>query len=352
MTPRNRRLAYALIAIAALVTVSFVFMQQQGRRQLNVLNWDFYIGKDTLSDFERDFDVRVNYEIYKDNEQCLAKIKANPNIYDVIFPSDYMIHIMKTEKLLAKLDHSRLKNLSNVGQEYRGNYYDMTENYSVPYMFGTTGFAINTEFVRDENITWALLAEKPEYQNRISIIDDLRFTLGSVLIEQGKSPNTRDKVDLDSAVSLLRKVRPNVKLFSADSPKDLLISGSIWIAYAWSGDTLQAQKGNPKVRYLIPKAGSLRFQDGICIPKGAPHGDLAHEFINYLLRDDVSAKITNDILYGNTNKAAYGSIRLEIRNNPASFPAPGDLQKLHWIEDVGESLKLYQNAWEEVKNDR
>jgi spermidine/putrescine-binding protein len=343
------RLALILCALAAILLITYCFQGFTNRKaELNVLNWDFYMGRNTIAEFEREFNVKVNYQIYKDNEDCLAKITAAPGSYDVIFPSDYMIQIMKVRGLLEKLERERITLLGNIGDQYRGNYYDPQESYCVPYMFGTTGFAVNRNFVADKEVTWALLAE-PRFRGRISVIDDLRFTLGSALLELRYDPNTTNSAELKEAVALLRRVRPNIRRFSADSPKGPMASGDLWVAYAWSGDVLQAQRSNPAIEYIIPSAGSLRFQDGICIPKGARNSDVAHHFINYLLRPDVSAAITNDILYGNTNEKAISQIRQEVRENHASFPTDDEFARCRRILDVGDSLKLYEEAWEEVK---
>ena len=338
--------ALAIVAISVLAAV--VFGPGISSPELNVLNWDFYIGKRTISDFEKANGVRVHYQIYSSNEDCLGKVRSHPGQYDIIFPSDYMIDILRREGLIEPLERSRLTNIRNIGSIYLGNYYDPKEEYSVPYMFGTTGFAVDRKFVSEKAISWSKLTDG-KYKNRIVALDDMRFTLGSVLMELGYSPNTKSPKELDRAVDLLRRVKPNILAFTADTGKQYLLSGSAWIAYAWSGDVLQVQQTRPDVEYIIPAAGSLRFQDGICIPKNSPNRDQAHSFINYLLQPQVSADITNDILYGNTNVEATKHMRPDIRSKPACFPPPGTLKRCEWIKDVGEALELYRKAWEKVK---
>jgi spermidine/putrescine transport system substrate-binding protein len=350
--PRLGLRLFLSLGLVALLIIVYKSTHHE-RPVLNVLNWDFYIGPTTVRDFEKEYDVTVNYGIYKDNEECLRKITSSPGVYDIIIPGDYMINTMVSPKspndrVLEKLDLGRLTNLKNIGDKYRGNYYDPHEDFCVPYMFGVSGFAVNRDFVKDESISWSLLTE-PRFKGHVAVVDDMRFTLGSVLMELGKSPNTTNPDDLNQAVALLQRVKPNILKFTPDSGKDLLISGAAWVAYAYSGDVLQAERANPKLTFQIPVAGSIRFQDGVCIPKGAPNKELAEKFINFLLRPDVSAGITNEVMYGNTNEAALPLIRQTILSNPASFPGDADFAKCQPLKDVGDGLKLYETAWEKVK---
>jgi len=351
---------FSLFLVSLFLLAGFLFYRNRSPETtvtsngvLNVLNWDFYIGEKTVPDFQDKNHVSVRYEKYASNEDALKKIAGAPGVHDIVFPSNYMIEVLRKSRRIERVDPSRIPNLVNIDPASRHLDFD-PEEFCPPYLFGTTGFAVNRSFVSstklpDEEISWARLRD-PLFKNRIVVIDDMRFVLGSALMELGFDPNTTSTKELDQAVELLRQVKPSIRAFTADTGKEALLSGDAWIAYAWSGDTLQVQTTNPNIKYVIPTFGSLRFQDGICLIADAPNKDNAYRFINHLLDAKVSAEITNYTHYGNTNAAAKNFIKSEILENPASFPSPEVMQRLRFIEDIGVKLKLYQDAWERVKS--
>src|SRR3989344_428051 len=338
-----------LLAIVLLILAAGAFYySQKSDNQLTVLNWDYYIGPTTISDFEKASGSSVVYELFKSNEEALAKIKANPGVYDIVIPSDYMVDILKKEDLLEPLDKEALANISNIPAEFRGSYFDPNLEYSVPYAFGTTGFGVNTKAFSGTTITWKMLSE-PQYKGKIAVIDDMRFVLGSVLMELGYSPNTVNPAEIDAAVALFQTVVPNIQKFTADSPVELMVSEGAMISYAYNGDVLQMQDENENIRFLIPPYGTLKFLDSVVIPKDAPHKEAALAFINFLLDPEVSAAITKETHYGNPNTAARAHIEADILENPTTFPPDTVVQKLQFVRDVGEDLGLYDKAWEKVK---
>lgn len=343
----KKLLGIIIVAVILAAGVWYV-MTQNAAKQITVLSWDYYIGPNTIADFEKETGAKVTYELIKSNEEALARIKANPGVYDVAVVGDYMVDIMRKEDGLETIDELLIPNLANIGAAFKGNYFDPDMETSVPYAFGTTGFAVNTKFHSGASISWKELAN-PQYKGKVAVMDDMRFVLGSVLMELGYSPNTTVQSEIDEAVALLKTVTPNIVKFSADSPVELMVSEGATVAYAWSGDSLQMNAENPAIEYVIPSFGSLKFLDNMVIPTGAPHAELAHTWINFILRPDISAAITDEIQYGNPNTAAIDLISEDIRTSPAVFPADESLSKLVYIEDVGESVDRYDSAWESVK---
>jgi spermidine/putrescine transport system substrate-binding protein len=338
------------LLIAAIVVVGGIWYvtTQNSAKQLTVLSWDYYIGPDTIADFEQETGAKVTYELIKSNEEALARIKANPGVYDVAVISDYMVAIMNGENGLETIDAAAVPNIANIGASFKGSYFDPTMSVSVPYAYGTAGFAVNTKYYSGSTISWQELT-KPAYKGKVAVMDDMRYVLGSVLMELGLDPNTTNKEDIDKAVALFKQVVPNISKFSSDSPVELMVSEGAWISYGYSGDSLQMQADNPAIRYLLPPYGGLKFLDNMVIPAGAPHKDVAHEWINFILRPDVSAAITDEVQYGNPNTAAYNLIDEATRTNAAVFPSADVLSKLQYVEDVGDSIDLYNTAWESVK---
>jgi len=337
-----------LFLAVAVVAVIVVFTLKPGQKQLTVLSWDYYIGPDTISDFEEETGIDVTYELIKSNEEALARVKANPGVYDVIVVADYIVDQLRREGGALKLDPAKISNSANIGEDFRGGYFDENMEYHIPYAYGTIGFAVNTKYFSGSTITWKELAD-PKYKGKIAVTDDMRYVLGSVLLELGYSPNSTSQTEIDEAVALIRRMTPNIAKFTSDSAVDLMVNEDVWIAYAWSGDSLQMHTENEDIEYRIPSYGALKFLDNMLIPADAPHADSAYEWINFILRPDQSAAITEEIQYGNPNKEAFPLIDEAVRNDPTVFPAPEVMSKLQFIQDVGDSISLYDEAWEHVK---
>jgi spermidine/putrescine-binding protein len=337
-----------LVAVLVVAGGFYFVSQQSSQKTLTVLSWDYYIGPETIPNFEEEFGAKVTYELIKSNEEALARITANPGTYDIAVLGDYMVDIMNKEDDLTPINAAMIPNLANIGASFKGSYFDPEMTKSVPYAYGTTGFAVNSKQYTDADISWKKLAD-PKYKGRVAVMDDMRYVLGSVLMELGHSPNTTDQAELDEAIALFRTVVPNIVRFTSDSPVQMMVNEDAWIAYAWSGDSLQMNAENDAIRYMLPSYGSLKFLDNMVIPAGAPHTDLAHEWINYILRPDVSAAITDEVQYGNPNTEAFDLIAEDVRTNTAVFPAAESLTKLQYIEDVGNDVEMYNTAWESVK---
>lgn len=337
----------AIIIAAALIGYG-IYSRSGGEKELTVLSWDNYIGPNTIAEFEAKYGAKVVYEIIKSNEEALARVKANPGVYDVVVVSDYMVKIMNDEGLVAHLDTTAIPNSKNVAQAFHGSYFDPKLEKSMPYAYGTTGFGVNKKFYTENTISWKQLAN-PKYKGQIAVMDDMRYVLGSVLLELGFNPNTTNQSEIDQAVALLKTVTPNIQKFTSDTPVDLMVQEGAWIAYGYSGDIFQMNAENKDIAYMAPSYGTLKFLDNMVVMKDAPHKDMAHNYIDFILDPKQSADITNEISYGNPTDAAKEMINADILSNPAVFPSQELLGKLHYIEDVGDNVSLYDTAWEQVK---
>ncbi|RME93054.1 MAG: spermidine/putrescine ABC transporter substrate-binding protein [Candidatus Hydrogenedentota bacterium] len=318
-------------------------------KELNVYNWSYYIGKNTIPNFEREFNVKVNYDNYSSNEELLAKLQSGAKGYDVIFPSDYMVQIMIKQKLLEPLNMKNIPNFKNIAQKFKNLPFDPNNKFSIPYLWGTTGIGINTEKVQDYVDGWDILWNM-KYKGRITILDDMRFGIVPALKKLGYSINTTNPKELEEAKRLLMIQKPLVKAYTSDTYIDMLKSGDSWIAYGYSGDIYQVAKENPSIRYVIPKEGTCIWVDNMCIPKGAPHKYTAEVFINYILRPEVSAEISNETWYANPNEASYGLTNPKIINDPSIYPPKEILDKCEFLKDVGDATILYSKIWSQVKS--
>lgn len=318
------------------------------QKTLNVYNWSNYIDKSVISQFEEEFNVKVNYDTYGSNEELLAKLMTGVSGYDIIVPSDYMIEIMIAEGLLAPLDHNNIPNLKNIDPRFLNLPFDPGNRYSIPYMWGTVGIGVNTAHVTEEIDSWEALFD-PKYQGRIVMLNDMRETFGVALKLLGYSLNTTDPAELEAAKAKLLRQKPIVKAYESENIKNFLVSGEAWLVHAWPGDVLMAAEENPDIVYVLPKEGGTIWADNLAIPVKAPNKATAELFINFLLRPEISARLTEAIYYGNPNKEAWPLLSQEILEEPAVFPPDEALANSEWIQDVGEATTLYDRLWTEIK---
>lgn len=346
---------YSVFFISAIVFVSGCGSgnqtpagDQELTSNLNFYNWSYYIADETIPTFQQEFDVRVRYDNYSSNNELLAKLQAGASGYDLIVPSDYMVQIMTQLELLQPLRHENIPNLSNIDPRFLNLPFDRNNTYSIPYQWGTTGLAINTRYVTGETDTWEILWDA-RYRGRISVLDDMRSGLVPALKRLGYSVNTRDENELREARDLMIEQKPLVRTYSSETYMDLLKSGDIWIAQGWSGDIYQVSKENPDIVFVIPREGSYVWVDNLAIPNGARNRTTAEAFINFVLRADQSAAITNYTGYSSPNRAAFPLIRQELLDDPGMYPSDEVMQRLEFMEDVGPATSLYNRMWSEIK---
>jgi len=315
---------------------------------LNIYNWSDYIGEDTIPNFEKEFGVKVNYDTYEDNEALLAKLQSGAAGYDIVVPTGYMVEIMLKQGLLAPINHENIPNLKGVIPALKSPPYDPGRKHTVPWQWGTTGFAYNSKHVAGKVDSWRLLWE-PKYKGKITMLDDMRSTISVALKLMGYSLNSTDKNQLMEAKKLLMEQKPLLKAYISAPVKSLLISGEVWLSQLWVGDTLMAKDENPAIEYCIPKEGCEIWDDNLAIPKSAPHKYTAEVWMNYCLRPEVSAGVSNFVHYATPVEAAKQYITKADLNNPGIYPPPDVLKRLEFQKDVGEATRIYDQIWTELK---
>jgi len=319
-------------------------------KELHLFIWEEYLDPQVKADFEKEFDVKIIEDNYGSNEELLAKLQAGGSGYDVIVPSDYTVRMMSRQNLLAELNLKNIPNLTHIGEKFKNLEFDPKNQYSVPYMWGTTGIGYNKKTVGEAPTSWASLfdpAKLEPYKGRLSMLNDARECIGAALLYLGFSPNTTDSAQLEAAKQVLLKQKEYVAKFDSESFEDSLASNEMFLAQGWSGEITIAQGANADIGFVIPQEGSLIFLDNLAIPKSSKNQYTAEIFINYLLKPEVSAKIVNTRLYASPNETARTLIKPDILNGP-SYTMPAGV-RLYWLEDVGSAADLYEKIWLEVK---
>ncbi|MEW6270805.1 MAG: spermidine/putrescine ABC transporter substrate-binding protein [Thermodesulfobacteriota bacterium] len=301
--------------------------------ELNLFGWSEYVPQSVLDGFTEETGIRVNYETYGSNEEMLAKLMSGATRYDLVQPSEYAVEALIREKALRPLDWSKIPNFANVGAEYKNRPHDPEQRYTVPWMAGTVGIVVNTERVRDDVEGYRDVFQD-KFKGRIVVLDDPREMVSWALATLSIPINDVNAGTLARVRPLLARWIPLVKVFDSDSPKTALLNGDVDLGIVWSGEAALLHNEHPKFRYVLPKEGAHEFVDSLAIPADAPNPDAAHAFMNYVLRPEVSRRISLDFPYTNPNLAARRLLTPEERANPASYP-PGN-PKLATFRDIGE----------------
>ena len=337
----------SLLLICMIIAIILISSCSDPKPQLNVFTWSGYVNDEIRTGFEAEFGINVVVDTYATNEDLHAKMSFGAAGYDIIMPSDYMVSILIKSDLLAELNRNNIPNYKNISQNYLNKYFDPNNLYSVPYTFGTAGIAYDSSVVTPPPDSWAILWDE-KYKNQFSMLDDPRETPGLALKMLGYSLNTTDPAELNKAKEKLIEQKPLVKQYKNEA-EELLIAGDVVMAHCWSGDALRAAEDRPSIRYIIPKEGSSQFIDTVCIPKDAPHKNLAEKFINYLLRPEINAKISAFTKYGTCVPAAKEHLPEEILKHEFIYPSTEVIESLEWLKDLGDFTPQYSRVWDEIK---
>lgn len=317
--------------------------------QLNIYTWSNYMSPRILRGFEREFHCKVNYDLHDSNEALLAKLQGGNVGYDIVVPSDYMVEILVRQGLLAPLDKSRLPNVwANVDPKFLGLSFDPHNEYSVPYAWGTTGFAYRADLVNSNLDSWSAFFD-PRYAGHILLLDDAREVFGMALKKLGYSLNTTSPEEIRQARDLLLRQKPLVKGYNSSNFEEALVAADAWIAQAYNGNMTFAIRDEPNLRYVIPKEGCTISVDCACIPRRAPHPDLALEFIDYFHRPEVASMFINDCGFNTPNLYAAQRVEPWLLAEPSVFPDPTSLVHCEFMRDLGAVVQLYDRYWTEIK---
>jgi spermidine/putrescine-binding protein len=321
--------------------------------EIILYNWSEYIDPEIYTLFEQETGIGITEDNFSNNEELLAKLQGGAGGYSLIVPSDYTVSIMIEEGLLAELDPANVPNLSNLSDRFKEVPYDPGNQYCAPYQWGTTGLGYVDGEV-EAPASWGTLFEpdpdSPAY-GRTTMLDDVREGFAAALIYLGYDVNTTDEAQLQEAKDLLIQAKAGLAGYDSDTYDSLLASGENLLAHGWNGDFLVAQEENENIAFVIPQEGGVTWVDNICIPGTvSPEEKLAAEmFIDFLLRPDIGAMLSNYNYYASPNAAAEAELDEEFLSDPAVYPPEAVLSKLQYIRPVGEFESVYQRLWDEIK---
>jgi putrescine transport system substrate-binding protein len=342
---------------------------QAAAPELHVYNWSDYIAPDTIANFAKETGIATTYDVYDGNEVLEAKLLAGHSGYDVVVPSasPFLARQVAAGAYLG-LDKAKLPNLRNLDPQLLAlaATADPGNAHGVPYLWSVTGIGYNEALVakalgsdgpRD---TLALLFDPAQAGKLagcgISLLDTPQEVFPAALAYLGLDPKSRDLGDLDKAAALLAKIRPFVRKFHSSQYINDLANGDICVALGYSGDVIQARNraaeanNGVTIAFRVPREGAQMSIDMLAIPKDAPHPDNALTFINYILRPEIIAAISNAVAYPNPNLAATALVKPEIRDDPGIYP-PESVRKLFYVDLPAprDYERARTRAWNRVK---
>ena len=346
-----KQLGLALAAGALLLAGS---AQAADPKVLNIYNWSDYIAEDTIKNFEKETGIKVRYDTYDNNEILHAKLVAGKTGYDIVVPGSHFAKTQIEGGLLQKLDRSKLSNWGNLDKGLLDQLakLDPGNAHLVDWLWGYVTVGINVNKVKaalgdlpmPEN-AWSLLFD-PKYASKlkscgVSVLDSASEVLPAALLYLGKPPYSRDAADYAEAAKLLKGIRPFVTKFSSSGYIEDMVGGATCLVMGFSGDINIARsraaeaatasatdsktktKGKAKepvvIEALVPKTGATLFFDTMAIPKDAKNVENAHLFINYILRPEVHASLTNKVFYANPNAASLKFVKKDVAENKSIF---------------------------------
>ena len=319
-------------------------------KKLHFYTWDTYIGKTTLSDFEKASGIRVKMDLYADNDELFAKLREHNPGYDVIVPSSEFVARMIKANMIMPLDHTLIPNRVNIDPMFQDAVFDPGRTYSMPYTWGTIGIGYRKSAVDEAPDSWKWLYDSDKYSRRIALLGDGATVIEMGLKYLGHSLNTTDPGLIEQVARMVIKQKPHIKTFAKDNGQDLLLAGEVDLAMEWNGDIRQVMAEDEDIGYTVPKEGGVLWQDCLCIPKGAPHPQNAHRFINFLLEADVGAAIAELIQYATPNAAAKARTSDAYRGNAAIFPPPDVVKRSEVSLYLGEAhQRLLDATWTRIQ---
>jgi putrescine transport system substrate-binding protein len=349
------------IAIGLISSVNNAMAEEE--KVLNIYNWVDYIADDTIANFEKETGIKVRYDIYDTNEIWHSKLLGGRSGYDLVIPSSNWARIQMEARAFQPLNKSLLGNYNNLDKSVQQilSTIDPGNDYLVSWLWGFTTIGINTVKVKEAlgglpmpaNL-WDLLFD-PTYSSKlqtcgISVLDSASELIPATLVAIGRDAFSRKPSDYQDAENALKKIRKNITIFSNNGYIDDLANGRICLAMGYSGDLNRAKvraierKNGNQIEVLLPKSGGVLFFDMMAIPADAAHPTNAHLFINYILRPEVHASLTNKLLYANANKESRRLIRPDVLSSKTVFLPAYEMVKMQAPRPLNNDMRRRINT--------
>lgn len=339
-----KRRTFLLGALAA----GSVSCRRDPRPRLNVYNWSAYIAPDVIPNFEKESGARVRYVTYENNEEMLAKVITGNSGWDIVFPTHSRIAPMAAMGLVAPLDHARLKNLGNLEALFQSPPWDPGLHWGVPYLWTGTGIAFRRS-VTPAPRAWADLWS-PRLKGRLTMLDDPEDVLGASLLKLGLPFQSTDPAQLLRAKNALIDQKSLVRAYLNAEVRDQLVAGDVLAAQMWATTAVQAIEASPAIDFVFPAEGFPLYCDTSVILRESRRLELAHEFLDYLLRPQIAAANAQAAKSATANARGRELLPAAIRTSSALYPPPDVMRRGEWPGPIpAAAQRLRDRIWTEVK---
>ena len=317
-------------------------------RTLVLYNWEEYIGSKTLENFEKETGIHVKEINFQDEEEMLGAVQSDLKAYDLVVTSDDIIREMQEAKILAPLDFSKIPNFKYISKQYINPPADPEQKYSIPYLFGTTGMAVNTKHIKEDTDSWQVLFDK-RYKGKIAMLNNSFEVMSAASKLEGYSINDTSQEKFAKIKPMLLAQKPLLQGYlDVVTIKNLLIEEKLWAAQIYSGEGMAAVDENENLEYVIPKEGAPIWIDYFAIPRHAQHKEEAHIFLNYILRPEVNAAIASELWYATPNEAATPHMDPEVTQSSSVYPTPDIRARCEFYYDTGEATPIFTRIWADL----
>lgn len=339
----------SLIPIVFILGLFLISARLSAKEELNIFIWTEYLDEKILSEFESETGVKININYYSNNEELLAKLQMGFSGYDLIFPSDYMVEIMKNEGLISQIDTTFIPNYSFIDPEFKRLSYDTTGSYYIPYAYGFMGIVYNKKFVKEPVTSWKIFWD-PAYKGKMMLLNDMREVFMVAYKILGYDGNTINPDELQKALNILQEQKPLLFKYESAVTTEYMASREAWLAHTDVGTALKLMRNNPDFGFSFPDEGTHLFMDNICIPKTAPNRANALKFINFLLRPEITARNIKHVMYPMPNIGAKDFLPDSLRNNKLLFPDRKSTAGFELMKDLGSFNEQMDLAWTKLMN--
>ncbi len=342
-----KRKLILIAAVLCIVLIALTGCSKDQTQTLSILNYDIYMDKSLLNEFELKHGIKIKYDTYSTPEEMYIKAKAGASNYDLIISSEYMIERMINEGMINKLNFDNIPNYKYIDETFKNQPYDPNNEYAVPYFWGTLGILYNKNTVDASSDSWAMLWNE-NHSQRIIMMDSQRDSFGAALKLLGYSMNTVDEKELDEAKALLIEQRPLIMTYITDGAPDIMVNEEADMALVWSGEAVSAMAENENLDFVIPKEGSNIWIDAMFIPTTTKNQELAEKFIDFLCTTEATLRNIDEVWYSTVHTEAINEVDEELLNNPAFNIPEEDIEKMEMFRDPKEFIDLYTERWTEM----
>lgn len=322
-------------------------------KTVTVMIYSEYIDPDMLKDFETKTGYKLQLELYEAQEEMIGKLQAaGTSQYDVIIASDVVIKQMVHLGLIAKLDTNKVPNRINVASQFKNPSYDETNDYTLPYLWGTTGILYRDTSVDANSVSYNMLFDPKQVKGNFSLLEESRSMLSMALQAKGLDANSVEQKDINQAVELILKAKKDPHFLGFDGSvggKDKVLSKMDWAAIVFNGEAMAAIDEDSTLQFAIPTEGSFMWVDAMTLSSKSQNADGAYAFMNYILDAKIGAQLAKYINYATPNKGSLEILDKDFTENRVINPTKEEISRMVFLKDPGDAAKLFDEAWTIVK---